>query len=206
MQINRHHFISIDSTNTWAKLNAASFPKNQLTIVTAEAQTAGRGRFNRQWISPPKENIYATFCFFEKNLNPNVGNIPQVMAISIAKTLELFGFKPSLKWPNDILINNKKIGGILTETVAVDDLIAILIGVGINVNMPMETLAQIGRPATSLMSESNRIFQTEEILKRLEEQFNKDLQLFLETGFESTKSTFSFHQDTQSNSMTGQRF
>lgn len=183
MDLNRHHFASIDSTNSWAKQHAHEFPLNELTLITADTQTAGRGRFNRQWISPPKQNLYATFCFFLDKIRPDIHNISQVMAIAASKTLESFGFQPMIKWPNDILITNKKIGGILTEIVSVATHLCIIVGIGINVNMPIEALVKINQPATSLMAISGIPVETGDILGKLQRQFMHDLELFLNEGF-----------------------
>ena len=113
MQIKRHHFETIDSTNTWAKQQAETFERGSLTLVTADRQTSGRGRLNRSWLSPAKENLYATFCFFLDSHRQDVGNVPQVMALAATEILEQFDFNPTLKWPNDLLLRHKKLGGIL---------------------------------------------------------------------------------------------
>jgi len=183
MQLIRRHFNTIDSTNTWAKHNIHLFPRGMVTFVTANEQTAGRGRFKRQWLSPPSQNIYASFCFFLDPPYLNIGNIPQVLAISAAKMLEELGFNPQLKWPNDVLLSKKKIGGILAETVSDSNQLCMILGIGINVNMPLDMLKSIDRPATSLLVEYGKDFVVEDVLKHLEKQFLKDLTIFLESGF-----------------------
>lgn len=183
MEWERKHFDVIDSTNTWGKLNAPMLPRGKVTIVTAAGQTAGRGRFKRRWESPHGENIYATFCFFVEKHQSNIGNIPQVLALSAAKVLQAIGFFPELKWPNDVLLSQKKVGGILAETTPLSDSICVVIGIGINVNMPLETLKLIDRPATSLMSETGKEHDVETVLNALIAQFMEDLDLFLEEGF-----------------------
>lgn len=183
MQINRIHFDSIDSTNTWAKQNAHTLPKDKITLVTANGQTAGRGRFKRQWESPPEQSIYASFCFFMEKHRHDIGNIPQIMAISAAQTLDELGFHSRLKWPNDVLINEKKVAGILAETTPLSDSLCVVIGIGLNINMPSETAQKIDRPATSLLIESGKEWKVEEILFLLQQQFLKNLHLFLEEGF-----------------------
>lgn len=182
MDIIRRHFSSIDSTNTWAKQHAHELPTNKITLVTADTQTAGRGRFNRHWESPPGQNIYATFCFFVEKHSPNIGNIPQILAISTANTLKKLNVDPKLKWPNDVLLSEKKVAGILAETTVVEKL-CVVIGIGLNINMPGELLQQIDRPATSLLVEIGTSFDTELILKALQEEFRKDLELFFSKGF-----------------------
>lgn len=182
MEIIRQHFTTIDSTNSWAKLHAHELQRDKITLVTADTQTAGRGRFKRKWESPPGRNIYASFCFFVEGYSPHIGNIPQVLALSTAKILKTMDFDPSLKWPNDILLSEKKVAGILAETTALDQL-CVVIGIGLNVNMPKALLQKIDRPATSLMVESGRTYDPEEILAKLAQTFSADLDRFFSRGF-----------------------
>jgi len=183
MDIIRHHFATIDSTNNWAKHNSHSFSRDKISLVTADEQTAGRGRFKRKWESPPLQNIYATFCFFIEKHRQDIGNIPQVLALSVLATLKALGFHPKLKWPNDILLSQKKIAGILAETTTISDQICVMIGIGVNINMPKELLDKIDRPATSLLVEGGQVFLVEDILQLLIKKFQEDLDLFLEEGF-----------------------
>lgn len=183
MNIARFHFQTIDSTNTWAKANLHLFSPENLTLVTAEMQTEGRGRVGRRWISPAKQNLYATFCFcVPKRVEP-LNNLSQILSVSASKALNKLGFKPHIKWPNDLLIRGKKISGILCETMEKENSLCMLAGIGINVNMPKEVLDTIDQPATSLMVEAGKEFELEEITTHLTEIFNEDLALFLEKGF-----------------------
>jgi BirA family transcriptional regulator, biotin operon repressor / biotin---[acetyl-CoA-carboxylase] ligase len=183
MNVIRHHFSSIDSTNTWAKRNVENFDPNQITLITANQQTAGIGRFKRKWESPPN-NLYATFCWFIDKQRYDIGNIPQLLSLATAKTLEALNFVPQLKWPNDVLLSEKKVAGILCETTTFPYFLCIILGIGININMPLENLQTIDRPATSLAVEANRQFSVEVILDKLQESFIPMLDLFLKKGFE----------------------
>lgn len=156
MKISQRHFSEIDSTNTWAKNNAHLLPPGKLTLITADTQTCGKGRLGRQWISPPKQNLYASFCFFIDKGRKDIGNISLLMAVSVSETLESLGFHPQIKWPNDILINGKKAGGILCELAELSgpsDQMCAIAGIGLNINMPLEQLNEIDQPATSLLQE-----------------------------------------------------
>ena len=183
MEWERIHFEVIGSTNTWGKENAPSLPRDRITLVTAGEQTAGRGRFKRRWESPPGQNIYATYCFFVEKHQGNIGNIPQILALSAAATLQAAGFEPVLKWPNDVLLSGKKVAGILAETTPLSDTLCAIIGIGLNVNMPKELLAAIDRPATSLLAESGRAHDVESLLDDLTRHFSSSLDLFFEEGF-----------------------
>lgn len=184
MKTEYHHFHIIDSTNSWAKHNASTFPRDKITLITAEEQTSGRGRYNRHWESPPNQNIYASFCFFQPRLDPSMRNISQVMAVAVAQMLEEQGVHPQLKWPNDILLSQRKAGGILCETTPIDDAICIVVGIGLNVNMPPQAIQKIDRPATSLYVETGREFEIQELIRNLETHCVRALKQFLEHGFE----------------------
>jgi len=178
----RHHFATLPSTNTWAKKHSHMFDKRALTLITADEQTEGRGRFDRTWVSPANMNIYATFCF---TVPPHyaIANIPQVLALTVANVLENKGFAIHLKWPNDILIKGKKVGGILCETTYSQNSVEIVLGIGLNINMPKEFLDNIDRPATSLKSESGKEYNIEDIIATLYNTFSEDLSTFLINGF-----------------------
>lgn len=184
MLVKRHHFATIGSTNTWAKENAHTFDRYAITVVTADEQTSGRGRFLRRWESPANQNIYASFCFFVDTYSAAIGNIAQILALSAAQVLEAMGFQPILKWPNDVLLSNKKIAGILCETTLVDQqAICVVAGIGINVNMPQGQLEQIDRPATSLYAEKNVIFEIPKVMDSLQTKFMTNKELFDKNGF-----------------------
>lgn len=187
MELTRIHFDTIDSTNTWAKQNAHKLESDKITLVTADTQTAGRGRFKRKWVSPSHQNIYASFCFFiSREQLPILGNIPQVLALSTVELLQGLGFHPRLKWPNDVLLSGKKVAGILCETTTVEDRLCVVVGIGLNVNMPRELLDQIDQPATSLLAEgkiNKGEYEVEFVLHRLTRCFIDHLNKLLLDGF-----------------------
>ena len=182
MRVQRKHFASIDSTNTWAKDHLSELPQDQITLVTADTQTAGRGRFKRSWLSP-EGNVYATFCFFWKNQKLNPGNLPQILALAAAEILETHGLKPKLKWPNDLLVNKKKIGGILCETIPYEGLLFFALGIGLNVNLKKEEVESLSQPATSLSLETGNMHEREGLLSQLQEKFLNYYQIFRWKGF-----------------------
>ena len=185
MNIAHIHFAKIDSTNTWAKEHADEFDRNNLTVVIADEQTAGRGRWKRRWESPPHENIYVSFCCFVDEKRPDIGHIPQLLALAAAYVVESLGLNAKLKWPNDLLIAGKKIGGILCETVSLSPYRCVITGIGLNVNMPLEALQLIDRPATSLFAETGYIHFVESVFEALQLRFTEMLPLFLESGFDT---------------------
>lgn len=179
------HFEQIDSTNTWAKRHIDEWASEGVTLITASGQSAGRGRFKRRWESPSDVNIYATFCFWFDLQRTDIGHIPQLLALAAAQTLEKNGFAPTIKWPNDVLLKGKKVAGILCETVLEQGQRGIVCGIGLNVNMPLELLNQIDRPATSLLVERGHPFEVASILEPLQQLFMTFLQDFIQKGFAS---------------------
>lgn len=179
----RYQFQTISSTNTWLKEHAAQFDRDTLILVTADEQIEGRGRFNRKWQSPKGENLYASFGFFLPNTREDIGNVPQLLALSAADLLETKGINPTLKWPNDILVKEKKIGGILTETVSIDDQSFVICGIGLNINMTQEAMLDINQPATSLTIETQQDVEVELVLQQLLQIFMPRLSIFFKEGF-----------------------
>lgn len=188
--VNYIHFTSVSSTILWAKENASLFDPNKLTCITAEEQTGGKGSFSKKWISPKGFNIYPTFYFTLPKLYPFLQNIGQILSISCCKALEKLGFNPQIKWPNDLLIENKKIAGILCEVTSYGEQLSITLAVGLNVNMPLELLKKIDQPATSLMEVSHKTWDLEEILSKILENFLEDLDTLSSKGFSPFSSFY----------------
>lgn len=182
MKTDRYHFPTVDSTNAWAKANVRYLRRDRLTVVTADEQTAGRGRHNRVWISPPDQNLYATFCLFLPSHRRDFANVTQVVAVSAALELSRMGYSPSLKWPNDILVDNAKIGGILGETTQIDDEVCCIIGLGLNINMPPSALASLDRPATSLSIIAKQSLKLEDVSDQIINAVCAGLKRFLKEG------------------------
>lgn len=121
----------VDSTNTEAKRRSRT--KNLVgSVLLAEQQTAGRGRLGRSWHSPPN-NLYLTFVISLAPAEAMKG-FSIAMGVAVSRALKLQGLTVSLKWPNDILYNQRKLGGILIETT--EDAQATIVGIGINLQMP----------------------------------------------------------------------
>lgn len=179
----QENFKKIDSTNNWAKTHPERWAKEGVTLITASEQTGGRGRFKRRWESPPGVNIYATYCFWVREDCYTIGYIPQLLALAAAQTLEKEGLTPHIKWPNDVLVGQKKIAGILCETIAKEDKRGVVCGIGLNVNMPLEALQQIDRPATSFFVEMGRQGDISKILEGMTIKFIAFLDEFFRAGF-----------------------
>jgi BirA family biotin operon repressor/biotin-[acetyl-CoA-carboxylase] ligase len=118
-------FDKIPSTQLYAHELVASARAADKTVVLADAQSAGRGRYRRAWVSR-RGNLYASFIYAVEERDPRLS---YSVAVAIAETLLSFGVDPRIKWPNDILINGKKVSGVLIEY-ARD---FVIIGIGVNI-------------------------------------------------------------------------
>jgi BirA family biotin operon repressor/biotin-[acetyl-CoA-carboxylase] ligase len=188
--MNEIHLDSVDSTNTYAKVHAYSFPLDQITCVWAEEQTAGRGRYQRKWVSPRGVNIYATFCFRLPTRALHLSSLAQVLAYSLASVLLDEGLHPKIKWPNDVQLGGKKLSGVLCETAFHSTYVDIFLGIGINVNLDVAGAAQIDQPATSLLLATGKTWDKNLFLKKVQRQFASDLELFKKEGFAPFHSPF----------------
>lgn len=185
-------FDILDSTNEYGKLLAKSESVHGTLIVT-DTQTSGKGRRGRVWQSEPGSTIAMSLCLEPKLPTEHVSGLTLVMALAVVEAIDkVADVKPQIKWPNDIVLNGKKICGILTEMCFVNDHYAVIIGAGINVNV-VDFPEEIRETASSLKIESGREIAREkliaEVLKYFEVFYAKyektqDLSL-LQEGYES---------------------
>lgn len=176
-----YYYNITDSTNIRAKqLGEEGAPHG--TLVTADQQSAGRGRRGRGWESPPGCSVYMSIL-----LRPDIPPVKApmltlVMALSVAGSLkDCTGLDVQIKWPNDIILNGKKLVGILTEmSTEIDYINHVVIGVGINVNM--EYLPEgIRDKATSLRLATGHVVRRSELIASTMKQFERYYGLFLES-------------------------
>jgi BirA family biotin operon repressor/biotin-[acetyl-CoA-carboxylase] ligase len=126
------HFDEIDSTNTWLAAKSVEGAPEGLVAI-ADFQSAGRGRLDRHWESPPGASLLCSIL-----LRPDVGPdqlqlVVACVALSArAALVRLSGVRPALKWPNDLIVGDAKISGLLAEIVSVDDRLAVVVGIGVN--------------------------------------------------------------------------
>lgn len=144
------------------------------TVIIADTQNSGRGRFGRTWISPPGVNLYFT-VILEPFLPANkVSLITLMAAVVVASAIRKHtSIRAGIKWPNDILVGTKKVGGILTEMRSDADMIHFMaVGIGVNVNMASDTVPENLRPLiTSLKAEKGRPVSRVQLLGMILSQF-----------------------------------
>jgi BirA family biotin operon repressor/biotin-[acetyl-CoA-carboxylase] ligase len=173
-----HHFNSIESTNSKAK-QLADLGESHGTLVISEEQTKGRGRLGRSWVSPKYKGIWMSIIL-RPDLNPiDAVKLTQTAAAAVVMSAKDLGIETYVKWPNDIVINHKKVCGILTEMNAeLTRINYVVVGIGINVNIDeAEFCDEIKDIATSLKIQTkqtvNRQKLTAGILNNFENLYNK---------------------------------
>lgn len=177
-----YKYDTLDSTNLFLKERCPSLP--DFTVIWAEEQSQGRGRFTRVWNSVPGRDITFSLLLPLTSLDYKLRqNITQIAALSVAQLLERYGLKPSVKWPNDVLVQGKKISGILCEMTESDRKIYGVLGIGLNVNSTEKSLDDIDLPATSLRCELNHNVVRLELLKELLEIIINCFKVLCLSGF-----------------------
>lgn len=152
------------------------------TLILAEAQTKGRGRLGRDWYSPKAKGIYLSTILRPKILPNETPKLTLMVAVACAQAINrITGLHVTIKWPNDLLIKERKLGGILTELNAEADSVKfVVIGIGINVNNPRSSLPA---KATSLKEEINETVPRIELLKRILIEIERCYLVFQKEGF-----------------------
>ena len=176
------HFETIDSTNTYLKENYEDL--DNFTFVSADFQSAGRGRNNRNWKSEKGENLLFSLLIKDKTLIDKFSSLSVISAFSIIKALNLEHL--SIKWPNDIYYKDSKLCGILLEAVTRNEIECLIIGIGLNVNQ-REFVGEYKRTPTSLYQITN---QTQDMRILKDKIFNQ-----LYNDFMKVKEGYDFYND-----------
>ncbi len=179
-------FQVIDSTNAYL-LSLARDGAAEGTVVQADFQTAGRGRKERKWFSAPGKNLLFSILLKPELEIDYSKKIVLAVAIILAETIKQYlnahNIEPidiSFKWPNDLMVNGRKLSGILAESILRDKkIVAMVIGIGINLNEAQEDMdPEIRDTATSLYQLTGQIIDREEFLTIFLRQFEKDYERF----------------------------
>ncbi|UGV40922.1 biotin--[acetyl-CoA-carboxylase] ligase [Methanococcoides orientis] len=169
-----HYFESVDSTNDMAK--KMGFKAEEGTVVIAEMQESGRGRKGDRWVSP-KGGIWLSVILKPGILPVHAPRLTLMAGVAVARAIRQFGVAASIKWPNDVVIDGKKVCGILTEMDAeVDHIGFVVIGIGINANVSVDELpGELRDSCTSLSyingENINRAAFVQDLLRSLEAEY-----------------------------------
>ena len=175
------HFQELDSTNTKIQ-ELADAGAVHGTVVTCEKQTAGKGRRGRTWESPEGENIYFSILLRPQIDSAKAPMITLVMAQSVAEAIQRLGFDGiRIKWPNDLVLNGKKVCGILTEMhMSSTSIDYVVVGVGVNVNLEAFPEELEGK-ATSLFLERGVKIDRNSLIQDIVDIFDKEYEQFIKT-------------------------
>lgn len=184
------HFEEIVTSTQKLAQNLASDGVPEGTIVVADQQTNGRGRMSREWYSPSGTGIWMTMIVRPKIPINTTPQLTLLTAVAIVQAIEeLTPLKPDIKWPNDIMINGKKIVGILTELQAeADQVHSVIIGTGINVNQKKDDFPEeLQEVATSFLIETGERWERAKFIQMILLKFEGLYGLFLSKGFKPIK-------------------
>lgn len=184
------HYEEVVETTQKVAHRLANEGAKEGTIVVAEEQSNGRGRMDRKWVSPKYTGIWLSIIL-RPNLPPHKApQLTLIAAVSVVQAIEeVTGLSPEIKWPNDVLLNGKKITGILTEMQADADRIAsIIMGIGINVNQSKEDYPpELQDKATSLAIEKGQKISRAELIQALLLKLENLYKIYIEKGFHPIK-------------------
>jgi len=172
-----HRFATIDSTNTWVMEQARNGAPEYLVAV-ADEQTAGRGRLGRTWVSPAGGSLLLSVLFRPVTLPVDRLHLATAaVALAGADAVALIAdVQPTLKWPNDLLIGNRKLAGVLTEVDGGDGSPpAVVVGIGINCTWPDELPEEIADVAIAANHAAGRPVHTGDVMDALLENLEDRL-------------------------------
>jgi BirA family transcriptional regulator, biotin operon repressor / biotin---[acetyl-CoA-carboxylase] ligase len=173
---------SVDSTNSYIRRQATACDSaiRNGVVVVARRQTAGRGRKDRSWYSGRDMSLTFSFLIDLRQKKPTeITALTLAAGVATVEAMRKFGICCSVKWPNDVFVGNRKICGILSETIDVKGGLSAICGIGINVNMDNQTLKSIGAPASSIYAETAKKYQPSEVLHAVLEELDKWLTVWL---------------------------
>lgn len=185
-------FEELPSSNSWAMEHIPELRHGD--VVRALLQTAGRGRLERKWCSGVRGSLTFSMILRDPRLIPMGPNLGQLAACAVLRTLQANGIEAKLKWPNDVLVCDRKICGILVEQAGGGggDFV---VGVGLNVNLSraeIEAFA-LDRPATSMQCESGKCWDEGRILVSLLEEYGRQMSAAFDRGLAPMLDVWNSH-------------
>jgi BirA family biotin operon repressor/biotin-[acetyl-CoA-carboxylase] ligase len=177
-------FAELDSTNRFACGRLRELADGD--VIQAGIQTAGRGRWERKWISDVPGNLCLSLVLKPAGSPAALplASLSQLLALSACRVLESYGVEPALKWPNDVQVGGRKIAGILAETVVTgSEFLGLVLGIGVNLNLDATVIATVDQPATALNLELGRYVSVLTFRDALLETFFARYRDFLQAQF-----------------------
>lgn len=171
------YYESVGSTNDEARrLAQAGTPEG--TLVIAEEQTAGRGRLGRQWLAPAGQALLFSLIFYPTIEPRYLYQLTMLSSLACVQAVaEQTGLRPAIKWPNDLLLDDRKLAGILSEVGQAGERLYVVVGIGLNVNVDFSAWPELRQQATSLSEALGqpvpRLPLLQEILRRIEVGYDR---------------------------------
>jgi len=184
-----HYFQELDSTNSRAR-DLAEQAVPVVEIVVSEYQTHGRGRLGRRWGSPPLATLYFSAILRPKLSSEHAAQITLMAAVAVADAAVSFiPQSPTIKWPNDVLVDGKKLAGILAEASCDADRVTyVVLGIGINVNFPRDSMpVELRQRATSFMQLTGFPLEREIVFRRLIQDRDRCYGVLEMSGFDALR-------------------
>ena len=180
----------IDSTNLYAKAKLDDLADG--TVIYAKRQTDGHGRLQRSWVDLGEGNLFLSFVLKPSTSFAGIfSNLTQYLSVVLCHILEEYEVTPQIKWPNDVLIDNKKIAGILAETVMQgNNFRGLVLGIGVNLNADLCSLSVIDKSASALNLETGKNIDINDFVNKLTCKFFENYDKFLNEGFECIKRDY----------------
>lgn len=178
-----HVFSEIDSTNAEAARLIRDGRKG-IQLVIADSQSAGKGRRGRNWVSPPASGLYLSLAYPFGLEADSLQGLSLITALSVHSCGKDLGAENlQLKWPNDILVGNRKLSGILLELHNDDDQIWVVFGIGVNYNLSNEEKESIDRPVIDIREILPDMPSREDLAARIVDKLISNIAIFTEVGF-----------------------
>jgi BirA family biotin operon repressor/biotin-[acetyl-CoA-carboxylase] ligase len=190
----RYHvieFTELDSTNRHACARLRELSDGD--VIQARVQTAGRGRMERKWISDVPGNLCLSLVLKPSGSPARLplAALSQLLAVCACRVMAAHGAEPTIKWPNDLQVDGRKIAGLLAETVvAGTEFLGLVLGIGVNLNLTPAQCSAIDQPATALNLCLNRPVRVNDFRDALLDEFFTHYSAFLHTGFTLIRNEF----------------
>jgi len=177
-------FDELSSSNQWLLDNLRLLNAGEMLCI-ADSQTSGRGRAARDWHSPAASNIYMSFTITTSEI-AGIASISLVIGLALVRSLSRMGVNDlALKWPNDVLLGSKKLAGVLIETKKYNDRIVLVVGIGINVDMPAEISFQSELGWADLSAAGLSVADRNDIVAQVYAECEQVVNQFMKKGFSS---------------------
>jgi BirA family transcriptional regulator, biotin operon repressor / biotin---[acetyl-CoA-carboxylase] ligase len=192
-----------ESVGSTMDIARALAPQDLPVTVVARSQTAGRGRFDRTWVSPPQGGLYLTASIPWTRPLAQAPLVSMGTALSLARLCAQLGCPDiALKWPNDLLLSGRKAAGILAEMhQPAPGISRLLVGIGLNVALSEDVLSRVGQPATSLCAASGRELNPDHVLADFLEIWSEVDTTLEDQGFRALLDEYRAYSD-----LAGRRF